>query len=60
MMQKRGIALCKSVARRLIQQKAVYIDGQLVESMDEEMPVVSREVTIQDGDRVIRRYPISC
>jgi hypothetical protein len=46
------------VARRLIQQKAVYIDGQRVDSIDELMPVFSREVTIQDGDRVIRRYPI--
>jgi tyrosyl-tRNA synthetase len=58
MMQKRGIALCKSVARRLIQQEAVYIDGQRVESIDELMPVVSRQVTIQDGDRIVRRYPV--
>lgn len=56
-MHERGIALCKSVARRLIQHNAVYIDGQRVESIDEPMPVVSREVTVQDGDRIIRRYP---
>ena len=58
MTRKHGIALCKSTARRPIQQKAVYLGGQRVESIDEPMPGFPREVTIQYADRVIRRHPI--